>query len=222
MHLYGSTTNEALTINPGEGAAVVAIGKRPTDGHALVGCMTEFWPRTGQTNPVITTLVPGGASQVFKVKIDGDIYTTLQSASVVGLTVKGATSQTANLQEWQNSSGTVLASVNKNGVITGATRATFTSSTNACTYDYVTSRTQSIVLTESTTLTISNPVDGVPAVLFIEQGGSGSYTVTWPGTVLWAGGSAPTLSTTVGKVDMITFVYHSGNSKYYATAAIGF
>ena len=39
----------------------------------------------------------------------------LQNASAIGLIVKGSASQTANLQEWQNSSGTVLASVSSDG-----------------------------------------------------------------------------------------------------------
>ena len=45
------------------------------------------------------------------------IYTS--SASGIGLIIRGAASQTANLQEWQNSAGTVLASVNSLGNIIG-------------------------------------------------------------------------------------------------------
>jgi len=45
------------------------------------------------------------------------ITITPQSASVASLIVKGAASQTANLQEWQNSSGTVLAFVDSSGNI---------------------------------------------------------------------------------------------------------
>jgi len=40
------------------------------------------------------------------------------AAASIGLVVKGAASQTANLQEWQNSAGTVLAKVDSNGDIT--------------------------------------------------------------------------------------------------------
>ncbi len=43
-----------------------------------------------------------------------------QSASSVGLVVKGLASQTGNLQEWQSSSGTVLVSVQANGYIQGS------------------------------------------------------------------------------------------------------
>ena len=37
------------------------------------------------------------------------------ASSLVGLIVRGVASQTANLQEWQNSAGTILASINANG-----------------------------------------------------------------------------------------------------------
>ena len=62
------------------------------------------------------------------------------SASSVGAVVRGAASQTANLQEWQNSSGTPLAKVASNGAlgvdtivaISGsAVRATFSSGTES-------------------------------------------------------------------------------------------
>jgi hypothetical protein len=42
---------------------------------------------------------------------------TPSSTSVVGVTIKGASGQTANLLEVKNSSDAVLASVNKDGVL---------------------------------------------------------------------------------------------------------
>lgn len=39
----------------------------------------------------------------------------IPNAAVVGVIVRGAASQTANLQQWQNSAGTVLASIDANG-----------------------------------------------------------------------------------------------------------
>lgn len=40
-----------------------------------------------------------------------------QSASVVGLIVKGAAAQTANIQQWQNSASTVLAAIDSDGTL---------------------------------------------------------------------------------------------------------
>ncbi len=50
-----------------------------------------------------------------RISSSGNVLVNGFTASTVGLSVKGAASQTANLQEWQNSNGTVLASVESTG-----------------------------------------------------------------------------------------------------------
>jgi len=72
---------------------------------------------------------------------------------------------------------------------------------------------QSVVLAQSTTFTFANPLQSGRYIIVVEQGGAGSYTILWPGAVLWPGGTPPTLTTTVGKVDIVTFVYAGSN--YY-------
>ncbi|NTW32415.1 MAG: hypothetical protein HGB12_07300 [Bacteroidetes bacterium] len=65
------------------------------------------------------------------------------------------------------------------------------------------------------TFTFANPLDGGRYVLILKQPSSGAAgTLTWPGTVMWSGVTAPTLTTTNNKVDIITFVYDGTN--YYA------
>ena len=49
---------------------------------------------------------------------NGNISIYLQNSNSVGLIVKGASSQSSNLQEWQNNSGTVLGSIASNGTLT--------------------------------------------------------------------------------------------------------
>jgi hypothetical protein len=68
---------------------------------------------------IVTTqgfAVLGGAS------ISGSIAALFQSATAsrIPVVVQGAASQTANLQEWQNSAGTVRARVDANGNVFGA------------------------------------------------------------------------------------------------------
>jgi hypothetical protein len=59
---------------------------------------------------------------------------------------------------------------------------------------------QEITLTGNLTISAVNGLsDGQTLKLMVIQGGSGSYTVTWP-TISW---TAPTLSTTVGRMDWI-------------------
>jgi len=76
-----------------------------------------------------------------------------------------------------------------------------------------------ITLTANTTFTYSGHVVGT-YILKLTQGGTGSYTVTWPGTLLWSGGTAPTLTTTVGKTDIIT-IFHDGTS-FYGTYSLNY
>lgn len=68
-----------------------------------------------------------------------------------------------------------------------------------------------ITLTASRELTFPTPVPGQSFTLFLRQGGSGSYTITWPDEVLWDGGVAPTLTTTVGAIDILGFVCVGAN-----------
>lgn len=56
------------------------------------------------------------------------------------------------------------------------------------------------------TLTVSNEVVGQCFLVSILQDGTGSRTVTWFSTIRWAGGSAPTLTTTASKRDTFGFV----------------
>jgi hypothetical protein len=58
------------------------------------------------------------ASTGYVSKVGGDTVVA-SGAAVKPLILKGASSQTANLQEWQNSSGTVVASVSPTGNIVG-------------------------------------------------------------------------------------------------------
>lgn len=72
-------------------------------------------------------------------------------------------------------------------------------------------------LTGNTTLTINSTFSSgliCAIVLRLIQSGTGSYTVTWPAKVHWAGGTAPALSTTVGKKDTLLLVSWDGGTTF--------
>lgn len=77
---------------------------------------------------------------------------------------------------------------------------------------------QSVTLGGNRTFTFANPVDGARYILIIKQDATGSRTATWPATVRWPGGTAPTLTTTASKTDYITFIYNGVDSKYDGVA----
>lgn len=80
-----------------------------------------------------------------------------------------------------------------------------------------------LVLTESVTLLApNNPISGQTINLIIKQGGSGSYTVSWPSNFLFPGGSAPSLSTAVGSIDIMSCQYDSADDVWYVVPSQSF
>ena len=69
------------------------------------------------------------------------------------------------------------------------------------------------------TFTFSNPIVGNTYYLNVVQDATGGRLVTWPGTVAWFGGSAPTLSTGANKRDLCTFFWTG--AAYLASCQIG-
>lgn len=70
------------------------------------------------------------------------------------------------------------------------------------------------------TVTFANPREGEVYRFIIIQDATGSRTITtWP-TIKWAGGAAPTLSTTAAYIDIVTLLYC--NSVYYGDCSFAF
>ncbi len=68
------------------------------------------------------------------------------------------------------------------------------------------SNVQNLALGTSTTLTFTNVQPGARYILSLLQDNTGSRTVNWPASVHWSGSTAPTLTTTANKLDIISFV----------------
>jgi len=70
------------------------------------------------------------------------------------------------------------------------------------------------------TFTFTAPSKPGNFLLKMVQDGTGSRTATWPATVKWAGGTAPTLTTTASAIDIISFYFDGTN--YYGVASLAF
>lgn len=90
---------------------------------------------------------------------------------------------------------------------------TLTTDTDAATvtFDLSTSLHQ-VTLGASRIFALLNETVGQTFIIRVIQGGTGSYTLTWFTTIKWAGGSAPTLTTTVGKADVFGFIVTSAGN----------
>ena len=92
-------------------------------------------------------------------------------------------------------------------------------STSTTTIDWASGNVSDTTLTSNTTFTLSNPVIGT-YIIKLTQGGAGGFLATWPVTIKWSGGIAPVLTTTAGKIDIITLVWDG--TAYFGSYALNF
>lgn len=93
-------------------------------------------------------------------------------------------------------------------------------SSTADTIDWGSGNFQKSTMTGNCTYTFTAPPVKGRYQLMLVQDGTGSRTATWPGTVKWPGGTAPTLSTAASSIDIITF-YYDGSS-YFGVGSLNF
>lgn len=79
-----------------------------------------------------------------------------------------------------------------------------------------------VTLTANCTFTFPTAGAGKSFTLILVQDGTGSRTATWPASVKWAGGTAPTLTTTASKRDVFSFLCPDGSSWLGFTAGLAY
>ncbi|HUW17391.1 MAG TPA: hypothetical protein VMW94_09965, partial [Actinomycetes bacterium] len=57
--------------------------------------------------------------------------------------------------------------------------------------------------------------------LVLRQDGTGGWTTTWPASIVWAGGTAPVLDTTLSTVSVLTFFTLDGGTVWYGFSTGG-
>ena len=86
-------------------------------------------------------------------------------------------------------------------------------SSTADTIDWTAGNFQKSTLTDDCTYTFTAPTGTTTLILKLIQDGTGSRVATFPASVKWSGGTAPTLTTTANAIDIISFYYDGTN--YY-------
>ena len=79
------------------------------------------------------------------------------------------------------------------------------STSTAYTVDLANGSVQYLTLTGNCTYTFPTPAAGKSFTLVQKQDGTGSRTVTWPASVKWPAGTAPTITATASKADKFVF-----------------
>ncbi|MEI8136786.1 MAG: hypothetical protein WCH21_05600 [Bacteroidota bacterium] len=109
-----------LGINPN-------VSTTPSSGGSFNATSNNFANVTARLANIETGVVADTHTQYIKKTSTSDNVITAGSAATKGLVVKATTSQSANIQEWQNSSGTVVTAVGPTGALVGyAPTSTYT------------------------------------------------------------------------------------------------
>lgn len=109
-----------------------ALSTTPSSGGTFNGTSTTFSSVSARLANIETGVVSDAHTQYIRKTSDSANTITTGSASTKGLTVKGSSSQSASLQEWQDSTSAVLAKIDASGnatatsfVKTGGTSSQF-------------------------------------------------------------------------------------------------
>ncbi|MEI6574807.1 MAG: hypothetical protein WCO63_01360 [Bacteroidota bacterium] len=102
-------------------------------------------------------------------------------------------------------------------VLTFANRYANTSSGNACTINWNRGNSQTYTNSENSTFTFTAPPGNAGLKLkIIHAANTNTYNITWPSTVKWPSGTAPTLTQASGAKDWVNFEYDATDGTYSA------
>lgn len=90
----------------------------------------------------------------------------------------------------------------------------------AKTIDWGEGNKQKIRLTDDCVISLQHPFGVATVTLKVQQDDTGSRLATWPPSVKWTSGTAPTLSTGVDAIDIVVFYFDGLN--YFGSSALNF
>lgn len=228
-----SNTNYFITKGTTTGATHFLQAWDGSSGYFNMLGVQPFTTITGTQNYVLVTSHNAGSAPRLSAA-GGDTNINLElfgkgtgsirlngTATTVSSTGAISTSQVLTATSGVNVTGNVAVTTGTVSAVRGFLAAEFNAgnSGTSLTLDFNNGVNQVVTMTGNCVFNFSNPQAGAIYKLRLVQGGSGSYTAAFP-TIKWAGATAPTLSTVVGREDIIT-LYYNGTS-YYGQAGIDF
>lgn len=119
--------------------------------------------------------------------------------------------------KWSNQSLTGVAALANGGGVESV--STNNSATGSVTLNLNNGNVFQMTLTGNATFAFSGATSGKACSfgLYVGQDTTGGRTVTWPSSVKWAGGTAPTLTSTASAVDVLVFESLDGGTTWYGS-----
>jgi hypothetical protein len=147
-------------------------------------------------NNINNAQIVGGAN-IDSTKINGTAVTLGGSETLTNKTITSPIISTPTVTGGTYTKPTINGSIQ--GSATAADGATVT-------FDLSAANIQTVTLAGNRTLALSNVSTNQSFIIRLVQDGAGSRTVSWFSTIKWAGGTAPTLTTTASKIDVFGFI----------------
>ena len=191
-----------ILITPGSGEPQMLFrGSGAIDTAVELNVMSSYQSATGSGTAL---LFEGQEGLLFGVTDNLSSGTIFSVADITGLpTIEVDASGDVKLAEYGNSVT----------VFTGfKTPIEDNTDGSTITFDLNSSNTHSVTLGGNRTLALSNASVGQKFIIRLTQDGTGSRTVTFFSTIKWAGGVAPTLTTTANKTDVFGFICTSAGN----------
>lgn len=193
--------------------ARLRLGNSDTDGHVRFDSQQTLNSSSGTDKFFKGEITVNGSGTQGYTAIELDVTETATGSGtkrLLDLKVGASSKFSVNNKGGANSAGTIsFASEIDNG-----------NSSTADTVDWTAGNKQRSTLTGNCTFTFTAPSGPCNLILKLIQDGTGSRTVTWPATVKWPSGSAPTLSTAASSIDIVSFYYDGTN--YFGQAGLNF
>jgi hypothetical protein len=204
--------------------AVVSVGLTgATASSRYAGATTSGAPTTGtfakgdfvvdQTGLIWVCSAPGTPGTWVKGSITLDATST--DIQALGTQAAGTAGKAADAGHVHPTTGLALA-------VGGGVETVYTNATASgfVTLSLANGNAFNLTLVGNTTFTFSGATSGSACSfgVYLTQDGTGSRTVAWPGSVMWAdGGTVPVLSTAAGAIDVLVFESLNGGTSWFGS-----